>query len=291
MKYRISHVTTYTYTEPVALCHNLVRLAPRPLPGQHTEWSQVQISPPPAVSWTGNDFFGNPLTFFTVQQAHKQLMVSARHLTEVRREPPPTVDATPPWELARDQLRQDRSEAVLDARQYLFDSMYVQSAPEIKAYASISFPPGRSLLAGVLDLTNRIHSEFRYDPEATTVTTPLREVLTGRRGVCQDFAHLEIGCLRSLGLPARYVSGYLRTYPPPGKERLIGADASHAWLSVYCPDIGWIDTDPTNNVIPTNDHIVLAWGRDYDDVCPVKGVILGTGTHTVSVSVDVQPLP
>jgi transglutaminase-like putative cysteine protease len=182
-------------------------------------------------------------------------------------------------------VRSDTS--LLDACSFTYDSRYVRRGADLAAYASPSFAPGRAIADAVRELTERIHRDFRYDAQATTLATPLSEVLERRHGVCQDFAHLAIGCLRSLGLPARYVSGYLRTRPPAGRARLIGADASHAWVSAYCGDSGWIDFDPTNNMIPSNDHITIAWGRDYDDVSPVKGVILGGGEHTMAIAVDV----
>jgi transglutaminase-like putative cysteine protease len=191
----------------------------------------------------------------------------------------------------RDQLPADRNPTVLDAYQFVFDSRYVRSSAELADYARPSFTPGRPMLDAVLDLTRRVHQDFRYDQRATTVTTPLREVFAQRRGVCQDFAHLEIGCLRSLGLAARYVSGYLCTDPPPDQVRLVGADATHAWLSVYCREFGWIDVDPTNDRMPSDQHILLAWGRDYDDVSPIKGVILGGGQHVVKVAVEVTRCP
>jgi transglutaminase-like putative cysteine protease len=178
----------------------------------------------------------------------------------------------------------------MESNQFLFDSPHVQCSTSLRELAEQSFSPGRSWFEALLHLTGRIYREFRYDKAATTVSTPLDDVLRHRSGVCQDFAHLEIGCLRSLGLAARYVSGYLVTKPPPGRPRLVGADASHAWLSAYSPDLGWIDVDPTNNQLPTTEHITLAWGRDYGDVAPIKGVFIGGGQHGMSVSVDVEPL-
>jgi transglutaminase-like putative cysteine protease len=194
-----------------------------------------------------------------------------------------------PWEDVRTFLQAGRDDTTLDAYQYAFDSPYVARGAELAEFAAPSFAPGRPLLDALLDLSQRIHAEFHYDPEATVTATPLKEVLELRRGVCQDFAHLAIGCLRSVGLAARYISGYLLTNPPPGQAKLVGADASHAWLAVYFPEHGWLEVDPTNNLMPHDRHIVLAWGRDYDDVSPIKGVILGGGQHTVTVAVDVTP--
>jgi len=234
------------------------------------------------------DYFGNPATFFTVQEPHHQLIVAANHVVEVTTRVLPDPLETAAWEEVRALLHTDGSPEVLDASQFVFYSRYVSATDEIVEYARASFAPRRPILEGVLDLTRRIHDDFEYDPQATTVATPLEEVFQQRRGVCQDFAHLEIACLRSLGLAARYVSGYLRTNLRPGQVPLLGGDATHAWLSVFCPGSGWVDVDPTNNQVPGDAHILLAWGRDYDDVSPVKGVVLGGGEHSVKVAVHVE---
>ncbi len=290
MRYRITHRTTYGYSEPVSLCHNLTHLSPRA-----TEWQQVletalDVSPAPAVSVNRGDYFGNPAVFFTIQDPHRELVVTATSEVEVLRRFPPDPARTPPWEDVAAQLKISVHPDWLEAAQFTHDSPFVAAGDDLAAFASPSFPPGRPILEGVCDLTARIFREFAYDPRATTLATPLREVLATRRGVCQDFAHLQIGALRSLGLAARYVSGYLRTSPPPGQKRLVGADASHAWVSVFVPGAGWADLDPTNNVTVNDHHVLLAWGRDYDDVSPIKGVILGGGRHRMGVSVDVEPL-
>jgi transglutaminase-like putative cysteine protease len=287
MIYRITHTTTYDYSSAVTLCHNLAHLTPRDSARQRCQETNLQVTPLPAVENAHVDYFGNPVIFFTVQEPHRQLVVKAEHTTEVEPYFQPDPTATPCWEEVRAQLAVGRDADCLDAYQYVFDSPYIRVSAELAEYASPSFSPGRRLLEAVLDLTARIHADFRYDPRATTLSTTLSEVLAGRRGVCQDFAHLEIGCLRSLGLAARYVSGYLLTQPREGQTRLVGADASHAWLSVWCPGAGWVDVDPTNNVIPSDEHILLGWGRDYDDVSPIKGVILGGGDHRVTVGVGV----
>lgn len=284
MIYRIRHHTVYSYSEDVSLCHNLAHLLPRPAPRQLSRACQLLIQPQPEVLNDAVDYFGNPVTFFTLQEPHRELTITAQHITEVVPPAPPVDPQGPPWEEACAALP-----GILEAYPFVFDSRYVRSTADLADYARPSFPAGRQLLDAALDLTRRIHAEFRYDPKATTIATPLKEVLTRRSGVCQDFAHLAIGCLRARGLAARYVSGYLCTAPPPGQERLVGADASHAWLSVFCPGQGWIDLDPTNNVVPADKHIQLAWGRDYDDVSPIKGVILGGGKHEVRVAVDVVP--
>lgn len=288
--YRITHRSVYSYSEPVTLCHNVLRLTPRSHSNQYALQSEVLIEPIPAVLNSYLDYFGNPSTFFTVQERHKQLNVTVISEAQVRPPVVPIPDRSPPWDSVPELLATSRVPGDLDAYQYVFDSPYLQASRKLAQLAAPSFPPGRPLLSGVLDLTRRIFTEFKYDPQATTVTTPINEVMETRRGVCQDFAHLQIGCLRSLGLAARYVSGYLLTVPPPGQPRLVGADASHAWVSVYCPGAGWIDFDPTNNQIPSTKHITVAWGRDYDDVSPIKGVLLGGGEQSIRVGVDVVPI-
>jgi len=290
MIYQITHTTTYSYLKLVSLCHNLVHLTPREEPRQKCLDRELRITPAPALVQEQTDYFGNRACYFTVEEPHLELVVHALSKVEVKPFASPDPASTPSWERVVETLKWDRSVQGLDAYQYVFDSPYIKASAELARFAAASFPEGRPLLEATHDLMQRIYKEFRYDPNATTLTTSLREVLELRRGVCQDFAHLQIGCLRSLGLAARYVSGYLRTKPPEGEERLVGADASHAWLSVYCPGLGWIDHDPTNDVIPSDEHIVLAWGRDYDDVSPIKGVNLGGGHHSVGVTVDVEAL-
>ena len=290
MTYRVMHTTVYHYSKLVSLCHNLVHLRPRNDAQQTCARYELEVTPVPKLLCEQMDFFGNHATYFTVEEPHDKLTVRAVSLMEVSTTSASDTGHSPAWEDVRENLKRDRTPQGLEACQFVFDSPYIKAIPELLRYATPSFPPGRPLLEAALDLTHRIYADFRYDPTATTITTPLREVLEQRRGVCQDFAHLQIGCLRSLGLAARYVSGYLRTEPPPGKPRLVGADASHAWLSVYCPHNGWIGLDPTNDQIPSDKHISLAWGRDYDDVSPIKGVNLGGGTHSVTVGVDVALL-
>jgi transglutaminase-like putative cysteine protease len=289
MFYRVTHKTTYEYTEPVSLCQNLAHLGPRETPVQLCRQTVLAVMPQPAVYSSRTDFFGNPSAFFTVQEPHRELVVTATHVVELLPHTPPEAERSPPWEEVRDLLPRDRAPAVLDAYQFVFDSRYVRTSPSLTEYAAPSFTAGRPLIEALLDLTRRIHADFLYDQCATTVATPLQDVFARRRGVCQDFAHLQIACLRGLGLAARYVSGYLSTHAA-GQRRLVGTDASHAWLSVFCPMFGWIDVDPTNNQIPSDRHILLAWGRDYEDVSPIKGVILGGGQHSVKVAVDVARL-
>lgn len=290
MIYRVRHRTTYYYRDPVSVSHHAVRLTPRNLPKQTCRGSHVSVLPAPPVTSAHFDYFGNTVTSFTLDEPHDCLIVEATSDLEVNAIEPPDFSGSPPWETVRGSLAGDCSDEVLNAWQFVFDTQRVRSSPELAAYARESFPQGRPLLAAVLDLTRRIHQDFRFDKTATEVATPVAAFFEKRRGVCQDFAHLQIGCMRSLGLPARYVSGYLRTMPPPGRPRLVGADASHAWCSAWCPVAGWVDFDPTNNCVPTDGHITVAWGRDYSDVSPIYGVLLGGARHKLHVEVDVMPL-
>jgi transglutaminase-like putative cysteine protease len=251
----------------------------------------VAIMPPTPVTSAHFDYFGNTLTSFTLQEPHDSLIVEAQSSLEVNAIAPPDFSGSPPWENVRESFAGAPGDEVLAAWQFVFDSQRVKSNPELAAYARESFPEGRPLLAAALDLMRRIHQDFRFDKKATEVATPVQTFFEKRRGVCQDFAHLQIACMRSLGLPARYVSGYLRTMPPPGRPRLVGADASHAWCSAWCPGTGWVDFDPTNNCVPSDGHITVAWGRDYGDVSPIYGVLLGGARHTLRVEVDVTPVP
>lgn len=289
MKYKITHTTTYSYSESVPVCHNEVHLTPRESARQTCSYHRIAIRPQPAGTDRRLDYFGNQVTFFTIEEGHHRLSVTARSKVQVDALQLPPANKSPAWEEVRDRTPGDVSAAGLDTYQFVFKSPRVPLSTELERYAAPSFPARRPLMEALIDLTRRIHTDFEYDPTATTVSTPVDEVLRKRKGVCQDFAHLQIGCLRSLGLPARYVSGYLLTQPPPGQQRLVGADASHAWLSAYCPGLGWIDFDPTNDTICATEHISLAWGRDYGDVCPIKGVFVGGGHHDVAVSVDVVP--
>jgi len=248
------------------------------------------VLPAPHITATHNDYFGNTQMFFTLEEPHDGLIVEATSELEVYSIERPDFSGSPPWETVVESLVSDHSEVGLDAYQFVFGSQRVTASRELADYARDAFPAGRPLLEAILDLMRKIHREFRFDTEATEVTTPVQAFFQKRRGVCQDFAHLQIACLRSLGLPARYISGYLRTLPPPGRPRLVGADASHAWCSAWCPGAGWVDFDPTNNCVPEDGHITVAWGRDYSDVSPIHGVLLGGAKHTLDVGVDVMPI-
>lgn len=287
--YRIHHTTTYNYASPVRVCHNLVILTPRA--DAHTEVlsHRIQIRPTPPILSKRTDYFGNLVHAFSIEESHRQLAVNATARVKITARE--LVDNGVSWNSVREQIVSQVDPHWLDACPFAFNSPRIQMAPQYTAYAAQSFTPQRSILEAARDLTDRIHRDFKYDPSSTTVVTPISQVFTQRSGVCQDFSHVQIACLRSLGLSARYVSGYLRTRPQADKERLIGADQSHAWVSLYCgPELGWVDLDPTNACLVGTDHISIAWGRDYSDVTPFRGVFLGGGEHRLDVSVDVCPV-
>lgn len=290
MKYRVVHKTEFGYEAPVSTCYNLARLLLRSLPQQKVVYSRLLIDPLPFDKYDATDYFKNRMTWFSIQQPHEKLVVTAE--SEVLVVPPLRSGdgVNLPWEVVRDQLRYERSPEWIEHCQFTLDSPMIKTDEQLADYARPSFMPNRPLDQAVHDLMERIYREFTYDPEFSTIATPLKEVLAHKSGVCQDFAHLAIGCLRSLGLAARYVSGYIETVPPPGEEKLVGADASHAWFSVFLPGTGWCDYDPTNNQLPAEQHIVVAWGRDFSDVTPLKGVAYGGGEHELEVSVDVERL-
>jgi transglutaminase-like putative cysteine protease len=291
--YQILHDTSYRYDSPVSLAQQLAHLWPRECAWQRCTERQLLISPEPTARRDEQDVFGNPLTRLAFERPHDELQVNARLTVEVLARPTLDFNLSPAWELTRNALTyssQPLSAELLEACRYRFQSPYVHLKRSFVEFSESCFPPGRPLLLGVQALMEKIFDEFTFDAEATQVATPLVEVLERRRGVCQDFAHLMLACVRSRGLAARYISGYLLTRPPPGQPRLIGADASHAWVSVFCPVLGWVDFDPTNNVQPALEHITLAWGRDFSDVSPLRGVILGGGSHDPEVRVTVMPL-
>jgi transglutaminase-like putative cysteine protease len=290
MNYEIIHRTLYEYAAPVSVSQHVARLAPRATATQTCGDFRLEISPAPTLRKTRTDYFGNELCLFSIQEVHKRLEIITRSHVTVTARLNIVPDTSPAWEVGAELFRDPVSPEVVEPYQFVFDSPQVRASEELAAYARESFYTDTPLLIGARELTRRIFTDFKYDPKATTVATPLEVVWEKRRGVCQDFAHLGIACLRSLGLPARYVSGYLRTSPPEGQPRLVGADASHAWFAVFCPVAGWVDFDPTNNVQTTMDHITVAYGRDFGDVSPVAGIITGGGEHDVAVSVDVAEL-
>ncbi|MEC5386297.1 transglutaminase family protein [Uliginosibacterium sp. H3] len=291
MLYKIEHVTRYAYSRPVGLSFQVAHLRPRDDAEQTCLSSKLVVVPAPERIDTDLDYFGNDLARFELVSPHQKLIITATSEVDVRRKPE-IPDSSEPWEDVRQYFAETRwgQDADSAAAEFLFPSPLVPYAPALRDYARASFTPEAEIVAAALDLMTRIHEEFEFDPTATHVTTSVETVLAIRRGVCQDFAHLMIGCLRALGLPARYVSGYLLTQPPPGQPRLIGADASHAWVALYVPGYGWLALDPTNNMVPGDKHIMLAWGRDFGDVSPLRGVILGGGEHEVDVGVTVTPL-
>lgn len=291
MKYRVTHSTRYGYDEAVPLSHNVVRMKPREHGTQTCLQYQLLVLPAPTVRNDGFDYFGNHVSWFSLEEPHTVLRIAAQSEVQVLAPEPRDPASGPPWEEVLQILTLALDREVLAAREFVFESPYVPWLAELADYARSSFAPGRPYLACVMDLTERIHRDFKFLAGSTKIETPVKEVFHSHQGVCQDFAHLQICCLRSLGFPARYVSGYLVTSPPPGRERLAGADVSHAWVSVYSPGSGWVDFDPTNGVMPADGHITLAWGRDYEDVGPSRGILLGGQRHWMDVSVDVAPIP
>ena len=290
MIYDIKHVTTYEYGSSVTYSNCSLRLLPREEPGQIVYASRLEIEPKPEAMDERICFFGNRVTAMTIETAHRTLKVATHTSVEIHRELPPAGADTDPWEHVRDQAFASHSLDREAPAHYLHPSRFVPLYDPATAYAAESFTPGRPVLEAAKELMHRVRTQFKYDPKATIVSTPLSEAFEKRHGVCQDFAHIMISGLRGLGLPAAYISGYIRTIPPPGKKRLEGADATHAWLSIWCGlRHGWIGLDPTNDIMIQDDHIILAKGRDYADISPVAGIILGSKEQDVDVQVDVIP--
>jgi transglutaminase-like putative cysteine protease len=286
--YDIRHVTTYSYESSVSFARCSLRLEPRSGDGQQLVSHAVDIRPRPAERTVRHDFFGTHTESVLIETPHRNLRIDSRSRVSVLRRAPDRAAPSPAWESVRDVAFEATSLGPASPIGYVFASPLVPVQQPVTLYAALSFPPGRGILAGAVDLMHRIRTEFKYDPKATVISTPLNEVFEKRHGVCQDFAHVMIAGLRGLGLPAAYVSGYLRTTPPPGKPRLQGADATHAWVSLWCGgEIGWIGFDPTNDILVENDHIVLAVGRDFSDVSPVDGIIVGSRRQKLAVAVDV----
>ncbi len=290
MKYKITHTTKYNYDAPVPVCHNVVYLTPRNTNVQNCSRHRLTVHPNPATQSKRTDYFGNLVSAFSVASTHKLLQITATSSVAVESRDLPEESRTAAWEVVRDSLACDHSREGFATYQFAFSSPHVPIHTELTDYARESFTPGRPVLEALRALNERLHADVKYDPKATTVSTPIIEVFQLRRGVCQDMAHLMLGCLRGLGLAARYISGYVRTYPAGDKPRLVGGDASHAWISVFCGNAGWIDVDPTNASFPQTDHITVAWGRDFSDVCPVAGMFVGGGNHQLEVSVDVAAI-
>ncbi|MCB1229523.1 MAG: transglutaminase family protein [Verrucomicrobiae bacterium] len=289
VRYRIEHFTAYDYSQSVSVSHHLGRLCPQANACQTVHDFRLEVNPVPALCVHDLDYFGNRVDRFSIQEAHERLEVTTHSDVEVNCLAWTPKQVTPPWEEVRDGIPRDRSRDGLAAFESCFRSEIVPLGKPYADYASSSFPKGRPFLEGVMDLTKRINADFSFDATATTVATPVGEVLENRRGVCQDFAHLQIACLRSMRLPARYVSGYVRTEPPPGRPRLVGVDATHAWVAVYCPGFGWVEFDPTNQCVAANNHVRVAYGRDFEDVSPLRGTVVGGGWQQLTIGVTVRP--
>ena len=289
MKYRIKHTTRYRYEAPVSMCFNEARMSPLNSVHQTCAKNRFVIHPIPDSMHKRFDYFGNNVTSFDILQPHRELSVTVHSEVQVIDHSQQSLFAgSRSWEQVRDSVRTSSDPEVIPQREYLLPSPLIPIMSELQAYAQVSFTEGRDIMEAVRELTERIFKEFKYDPSFTSISTPLETVLEHRRGVCQDFAHLAIACVRSMGMPAAYISGYLETLPPPGQEKLEGADASHAWFAVYMLEDGWMQFDPTNNQMPNDQYITLAFGRDFADVTPLKGVIYGGDEHELDVFVDVK---
>jgi transglutaminase-like putative cysteine protease len=288
MEYTVRHRTTYRYAQDVSSSHHLVHLAPRETATQQVSSFDLTVSPKSAQHTRRADYFHNPTEWLALKEAHSTMEIIAQSRVRVVNPPEHHAEASQAWEKVCARLEASDL-STCDIVEYAFDSPLTVFTVDLAAYAAQSFTQGRPILAAAMELMSRIHEDFRYDCTVTDTTTSVDRIFEMRAGVCQDFAHVGIAAMRSLGLPARYVSGYLLTEPPPGQERLVGADASHAWFSIWTPPFGWVDLDPTNNVIPGEGHITVGWGRDYGDVAPINGVVSGGGDHLVDVGVDVVP--
>lgn len=289
MRFKITHITTYRYSARVSHCYNLAHIIPRPTDRQRCINSFIHVKPTDSLINRREDYFGNIACHLEVQRPHTELTITATSEidTAAQRLVKP-LDQGVTCADALVQLQQSTDPELLEAKEFLLASPMVPLSDTLRDYAAPSFALDRPLLECVMALTTRIFKEFKYSPTATNIATPLDEVFEKRHGVCQDFAHVQIACLRALGYPARYVSGYIETLPPPGQEKMVGSDATHAWIAVYSPSEGWFEFDPTNNSMAGEQHVITAWGRDYFDVTPLKGVIFGGGDAPIlEVSVDV----
>ncbi|MFX0556618.1 transglutaminase family protein [Maribacter sp. CXY002] len=292
MVFNVTHITTYKYNAPVNYCHNIATLRPRKSNGQELLDYKIQISPKPTEISEREDFFGNFITRFSIQKEHQVLRVTTK--SRINRDYTGFHDSFYS-DSCKNVTMNDALFAlngndpwVLEAKQYVLESIFIRKTDKnIREYAELSFQGNRSVFDAAFELMQRIYTDFDFVSGFTSISTPIEEVFRLKKGVCQDFAQIAIACIRSVGLPARYVSGYIETLPPPGKAKLVGADASHAWFSIFIPGFGWVDFDPTNNQIPKDQHIVVGWGRDYYDVPPLKGVVYGSGKSKLKVSVDI----
>ena len=293
MRFQVRHITRYRYSGRVSHCYNLANVVPRDTERQRCLKNRITVSPTPTIARKRTDYFGNKSFHFEIQKPHTELVITADSEIEISdRDLELNLDLGESYGHALAMMKDEKSRATVKAREFLLNSPMIEASQALADYARPSFHPDHSLRSCVQDLTTRVFNDFAYDPGFTTIATPLAEVLAHKRGVCQDFAHLQVGCLRSLGIPAMYVSGYIETLPKPGEKKLVGADATHAWVAYFCPEEGWVEFDPTNNTIAGTQHIVTAFGRDYLDVTPVKGVIFGGGQAPIlEVSVDVSRTP
>ena len=287
MKFDVSHKTIYRYSQPVVQSQHRIHMSPRPVPRQTILHHRLTVDPAAAMRYEGVDAFGNPVVILDIEAPHQELIVHARSRIDTISPAHPRPASTAPWDQLDEILKTPPTDLNLDVIRFRCASRLTVPSLDIAAYAEQSLIPDRPVIEAAIDLTRRIFRDFTFDPTATDISTPIVDVFRQRRGVCQDFAHLTLACLRAMGVPARYVSGYILTRPPPGQRRLQGADASHAWISVWSPETEWVDLDPTNGLIVADEHITIAYGRDYDDVSPISGVLLGGGAHSVHVSVDV----
>ena len=287
MIFDVSHRTLYTYSHPVGQSQHVTRMLPRSTPFQSVRHQSLLVEPAPALRMDDVDSFGNGTVILDIEVPHKELILHARSTVETAAPPPLDMAEGQPWDSLDDTFQRAAGKLDIETIQYRCPSRLTPVSPEIADYAAGSFTPGRPVLPATMDLVRRIYSDFKFDATATDVSTPIAQVLRQRRGVCQDFAHLALACLRTKRVPAKYVSGYILTRPPPGQVKLTGADASHAWISVWAPEAGWRDFDPTNGIAVADEHITIAYGCDYNDVAPISGVLLGGGEHAVSVAVDV----
>jgi transglutaminase-like putative cysteine protease len=293
MKYKIVHTTDYDYESSISVSHNRVIMTPRDGAWVRSLWHRLTVHPAPNWTMKRNDQFGNLVHVFGIEEGHSQLTVTAASQVEVRGQALPSIAESPIWEslVAEPTAHLTSEDSDVQVAAFRFRSPRIEPSEVFAKFGRLSFRPQRPILAAANDLNTQMFCEFKYDKDSTDARTPIEQAFAQRSGVCQDFAQIQVAVLRSLGLAARYVSGYLRTLPPPGKERLVGADQSHAWVSLYCGrDLGWVDLDPTNNTFCGLDHIPIAWGRDYSDVIPFHGVYLGDGRHQLDVSVDVCPM-
>ncbi len=291
MMFEVSHKTLYRYASPVVQSQHRLHMSPRSVERQKVQHHSLLIEPAPTLRHDGVDAFGNPVLTIEMEIPHRELVIHARSTIETMPAAEIDLESSVAWDHLDVALAECGPSVALDVYQFRCTSRMTKASLAMADYARVSFPPGRPVLVATMDLVRRVFREFKFDPTATDIATPLQQVFEQRRGVCQDFSHFVLACLRAMRVPARYVSGYILTRPPPGQPKLVGADASHAWISVWTPVDGWVDFDPTNGIRVGEEHVTIATGRDYDDVSPIVGVLLGGGDHSVHVAVDMNEIP